>query len=64
MNLCRAEVCYMKHIQLPRTRFDVVKETLKRSQEVSKECGQRYTIVTYDLAIAKIAKQLQSEEAP
>ena len=57
-------VCYMKHIEFPPTRLDVVRETLKRSQELSKECGQSHTIVTYDLAIAKIAKQLQSEESP
>ena len=57
-------VCYMKHIQLPPTRLDVVRETLKRSQDVSDECGQTHRIVTYDLAIAIIAKQLQSEESP
>ena len=57
-------VCYMKHIQFPPNRVDVVRETLKRSQAVSRECRQMYTIVTYDLAIAKIAKQIQSEDFP
>ena len=57
-------VCYMKHIQLPSTRADVVKETLKRSQIVAKECGQKYASVTYDLAIAKVAKRIQWEETP
>ena len=52
----------MKHIQLPPTRADVVKETLKSSQIVAKECGQKYALVTYDLAIAKIAKRIQCEE--
>ena len=60
----KQRVCYMKHIQLPPTRTDVVKETMKRSQAVSKDCGQQFTVVTYDLAIAKVAKQLQSTEAP
>ena len=52
----------MKHIQLPPTRADVVKEILKSSQIVAKECGQKYALVTYDLAIAKIAKRIQCEE--
>ena len=54
----------MKYIQLPPTTADVVKETLKRSQIVAKECGQKYPLVTYDLAIAKIAKRIQCEETP
>ena len=54
----------MKHIQLPPTRTDVVKKTMKRSKLVAKNCNQQYVIVTYDLAIAKVAKQLQSEESP
>ena len=54
----------MKHIQLPPTRADVVKDTLKRSKIVANECGQKYTLVTYDLAIAKIAKRIQCEETP
>ena len=33
-------VGYMKHIKLPPTRYDVVRETLVRSQAVAKECGQ------------------------
>ena len=60
----KQRVCYMKHIQLPPNRVDVVRETLKRLQVVSRECRQMYTIVTYDLAIAKIAKQIQSEDFP
>ena len=57
-------VCYMDHIQQPATRLDVVKETLKRSQSVSKACGEEFTLITYDLAVAKIAKQLQCAESP
>ena len=34
------------------------------SQKVSAECGSKYTIITYDLAIAKVAKQIQCEEYP
>ena len=46
-------VTYMKPIMLPPTRNDVVQETLDRSIKVSEECGEKHTIVTYDLAIAK-----------
>ena len=58
------EVGYMKHIKLPPTRYDVVRETLVRSQAVAKECGQSQALVTYDLAIAKIAKKIQCESSP
>ena len=37
---------------------------MKRLQAVSRECQQKNTIVTYDLARAKIAKQIQSEDFP
>ena len=57
-------VCYMQNIRLPRGREDVVKETLKRSQVVAKECGAEYAIVTYDLAVAKIARQVQIQNFP
>ena len=54
----------MKPITLPPTRTDVVRETMIQSQKVSAECGSKYTIITYDLAIAKVAKQIQCEEYP
>ena len=41
-------VCYMQNIRLSPIWEDVVKETLKRSQVVGKECGNKYIIVTYD----------------
>ena len=66
MKIQTQTVCYMDHIQHPPppTRLDVVKETLKRSQSVSKACGEEFTLITYDLAVAKIAKQLQCTEPP
>ena len=57
-------VCYMKHIELPPTRADVFKEILKLSQVVTEECGYKCTLVTYDLAIAKLVKRIQCEETP
>ena len=54
----------MKNNRLPPTKEDVVKETLKSSQAVAKECGDKYAIVTYDLAVAKIARQIQTQNSP
>jgi hypothetical protein len=55
---------YMENISLPPTQLNVVLETLKVSQKVAEECGQTYAVVTYDLAIAKPAMQIQAEETP
>ena len=63
-SLPKQTVHYMENIQLPPTRLDVVKDTLIRTQQVAKECHQKEIIVTYDLAIAKPALQIQSTEAP
>ena len=57
-------ICYMQNIRLPPTRKDVVKKTLKRSEAVAKECGDKYAIVTYSLAVAKITRQIQIQNSP
>ena len=49
----------MKPITLPRTRTDVVRKTMIKSQKVSAEYGSKYAIITYNLAIPKVAKQIQ-----
>ena len=54
----------MQHIKLPPNRNDVVKETLRQSQIVASECNESYALVTYDLTVAKIAKQIQATEKP
>ena len=54
-------MCYIKPIQLPPTRIDVVKETMHRSQIVTEECGQDYALVTHEQVIAKMAKRIQSD---
>ena len=56
-------VCYTKPIQLSPTRTDVVKETMKHSIDIANTVKQRQAFVTYNLAIAKIAKKMQSEES-
>ena len=57
-------ISYMDNINLPPTRLDVVAETLRISQKVASECDEQYTIVHYDLAVAKPAMQIQQAEAP
>ena len=57
-------VRYLKPIPLPPTRTDVVKETLNRALKIAEECGDDHALVTYDLAVAKIAKQIQDTEQP
>ena len=45
----------MENLTLPPVRLDVVTDTLKISQQVAKECDDKYTIVHYDLAVTKPA---------
>ena len=54
----------MDSISLPPTRLDVVAETLNVSQKVASECGEKFSIVHYDLAVAKPAMQIQAQESP
>ena len=54
----------MEDIKFPPTRLDVARETLTRSQKVASECGEKYAIVTDDLAIVKRALQIQAQESP
>ena len=46
----------MQNTRLPPTRENVVKESVEGSQSFAKKCGDTYAIVTYDLAVAKIAR--------
>ena len=58
----RQRVEYMQHIPFLPNRTDVVKETIVQSKWVSEEYGSTFAAITYDLAIAKIAKKIQNEE--
>ena len=53
---------YMKLITLPPTRTNVVRESMIELHNVSADCGSKYTIITSNLAIAKVAKQIQCKE--
>ncbi len=57
-------ICYMDPIPRSPTNNDVVRETMLRSIEVAKETGQSHAVVTYDLAIALKAYQIQAIESP
>ena len=46
------------------TSHPAVVETLKKSLRIAAECEKQCIVVTYDLAIAKMAYQIQSEEKP
>lgn len=60
----RQIVSYLTPINASPTNKSVVLETMKRSQEICKEVKQSSIQVTYDLAIAKIAIQLQANHEP
>ena len=63
-NLPLQNVFYLSPINASPTSRSVVLETLKKSIQIADECDQKYIFVTYDLAIAKIAFQIQHEESP
>ncbi|XP_057304270.1 uncharacterized protein LOC130641476 [Hydractinia symbiolongicarpus] len=58
------KVWYLPQINQSPTSIAVVAETLRRAQVIANECGKKNISVTYDLAIAKVAMQLQAEESP
>lgn len=63
-NSFKQKVSYLTTINLSPTNNAVVLETLNKSQNIAKECREEYMQVTYDLAIAKLALQIQSSESP
>ena len=58
------KVWYLPQINMSPTSHSVVRETMRRSQCIANECGKTSIVVSYDLAIAKIAMQIQAEESP
>ena len=58
------QVWYLPHISLSPTQHSIVADTMNRSLIVAMEAGKTSIAVTYDLAIAKVAKQIQSQESP
>ncbi|XP_072754742.1 uncharacterized protein [Anoplolepis gracilipes] len=61
----RQMVDYLPQINLsPTSSFSVVHETLLYAQRIAEECNQQQIIVSYDLAIAKMAMQIKMTETP
>lgn len=56
------KIFYLPPINKSPTDLSVVYETMRQSQIIAQECLQSEILVTYDLAIAKLAWQIQCEE--
>lgn len=63
-NSKRQIVDYLPQINSSPTSYTVVHETMKRALKIAHECHQESIVVTYDLAIAKMAMQIQITERP
>lgn len=57
-------VSYLTPINASPTNASVVAETMLQSIQIADELNQTYMQVTYDLAIAKVALQIQATEKP
>ena len=55
---------YLQQINQSPTSNTVVIETLRRALKIAAECNLRTIPVTFDLAIAKVAYQIQATESP
>ncbi|XP_011858812.1 PREDICTED: uncharacterized protein LOC105556339, partial [Vollenhovia emeryi] len=60
----KQRISYLTTINLSPTNTAVIQETMIQSLKVAEECGETYIQVSYDLAIAKVALQIQSTENP
>ena len=58
------KVWYLPQINQSPTNHSVIAETLRRSLLIAEEAKKNSIVVTYALAIAKIAMQVQKEESP
>lgn len=61
---CKQKIAYLTIINSSPTNTSVVLETMRQGLQVSEECNETYMEITYDLAIAKVAMQIQSTEKP
>ena len=58
------KIWYLQQINESPTSHSVILETMRRSSEIAREFNRDSIAVTYDLAIAKIALQIQNKEKP
>lgn len=60
----RQNIAYLPQINQSPTKDAVVLKTMEIAMQIKNECGQRYIITTYDLAIAMKAYRIQIDHAP
>ncbi|CAH0687786.1 unnamed protein product [Spodoptera exigua] len=60
----KQKIEYLSPINSSPTSYAIVNETLNMAKEIAEKCQQPEIIVTYDLAIAKMAMQIQEQEKP
>lgn len=60
----KQKISYLTPINESPTNPAVVYETMRQSQKIARECQQNCMQITYDLAISKLAYQIQSIEKP
>lgn len=63
-NSVKQKISYLTTINASPTNISVVLETMRQAQQIAEECQEEFMEVTYDLAIAKVALQIQSTEKP
>jgi hypothetical protein len=61
-NSSKQKIYYLTTINESPTTVSVVLETMRQAQKLAEEFNEDYMEVTYDLAIAKVALQIQSME--
>ncbi|CAG5110081.1 Protein of unknown function, partial [Cotesia congregata] len=60
----KQKIEYLPLINSSPTSYAIVNETLIMANEIAEKCQQEQIIVTYDLAIAKMAMKIQEKEKP
>lgn len=63
-NSRRQIVDYLPQINSSPTSYTIVHETMIQAVKIAQECHQEHILVTYDLAIARMAMQIQLTEKP
>lgn len=58
------KIGYLPNINISPTSDAAVHKTLEIALKIADECGQKYIVVTYDLAIASKAYRIQADVAP
>jgi len=60
----KQKIFYLTPINMSLTNTTKIYETMVQAQKIANKCNQNCISVTYDLAIAKVALQIQTTEQP